>query len=97
MTQTSSTRTRNLDADGPSKAPKWPLAVLALLLLLVLFIVVSFVAGWVDVDFSGGADVDLPNSDVDVNAPDVDVDSGDLPDVDVQGGELPDVDVEPAR
>ena len=96
MANTTSTRTRDLDHDGRSGGPKWPMVVLALLLLLVLLIVVSFALGWVDFDVSGGnLDVEAPDADVDVNAPDVDVDSGELPDVDVESGDLPDVDVEP--
>jgi len=57
--------------------------VLGLLVLLLLLLLVALLAGWVDVDLSGG----------DVVAPDVDIDV-DLPDVTVEGGELPDVDVE---
>ncbi len=93
MAPTSSTRTRDLDADGRCSGPKWPMVVL---LLLVLFVVVSLAAGWVDIDVRGG-DLDVPNADVEVDSPDVDVDSGNLPDVDVQGGDLPDVDVDPAE
>jgi hypothetical protein len=56
---------------------------LALVVLLLLLVVGALVAGWVDIDLTGG-DVQAPDVEVDVNAPDVDVDGGELPDVDVE-------------
>ena len=42
MAQTTSTRTQDLDAHGSSKAPKWPLVVLVLLLPFLRSISIGF-------------------------------------------------------
>ena len=67
-----------------------------MLAVLALLMVIALAVGWINVDLTGGnLHVGGPSVDADVNAPDVDVEGGDLPDVDVDGGSLPDVDVQP--
>jgi len=69
--------------------------IVALLVLAAVAAALWFALGGdVDVDTEGQFDVDVPAVDAEVDAPDVDVEGGDLPEVDVEGGDLPEVDVE---
>ena len=70
-------------------------AIAAVVILIAVILAVLFF--WLfDVDANVQGDLDVPNVNTDIEAPDVDAQGGNAPDVDVQGGELPEVDVNPA-